>query len=132
MIALDSRIELVLEGRGPGPASGSRRRVVRGRDRHALLLRDLTDVASLAKYEVVKVVNMHEAKTTLSQLVEQAERGEEVLIARAGTPVARIVALRRGTRRVLGQWRGRVQMSDDFDAPLPPSEQRHWDGEDDS
>jgi prevent-host-death family protein len=80
----------------------------------------------------VKVVNMHEAKTTLSQLVEQAERGEEILIARAGTPVARLVALRRGTRRVLGQWRGRVRMSDDFDAPMPASEQRAWDGDDDS
>jgi prevent-host-death family protein len=80
----------------------------------------------------MKVVNMHEAKTTLSQLVEQAEGGEEILIARAGTPVARIVALRRGMRRVLGQWRGQVHMSDDFDAPLPASDQRAWEGEDDS
>jgi prevent-host-death family protein len=80
----------------------------------------------------MKIVNMHEAKTTLSQLVEQAEGGEEILIARAGTPVARIVALRRGARRVLGQWRGKVNMSDDFDAPLPASDQRAWDGENDS
>ena len=65
---------------------------------------------------------MHEAKTTLSQLVEQAENGEEVLIARAGQPVARIVALRLSERRQLGQWKGRVHMSDDFDAPLPESE----------
>jgi prevent-host-death family protein len=77
----------------------------------------------------VKVVNMHEAKTTLSQLVEQAERGEEILLARAGEPVARIVALRTSARRVLGQWRGRVRMADDFDAPLPGSEQQAWDGD---
>lgn len=70
---------------------------------------------------------MHEAKSTLSQLVEQAEQGEEILIARAGEPVARIVALRSGTRRVLGQWRGRVRMADDFDAPLPAAEQKAWD-----
>ncbi len=75
----------------------------------------------------MKVVNMHEAKTTLSQLVEQAEQGEEILLARAGEPVARIVALRTGTRRVLGQWRGRVQMADDFDAPLPSADQNAWD-----
>jgi prevent-host-death family protein len=87
----------------------------------------LANLANLAKVAVVKVVNMHEAKTTLSQLVELAERGEEVLIARAGQPVARIVALRAGTRRVLGQWRGRVHMADDFDAPLPPADQHVWD-----
>lgn len=75
---------------------------------------------------------MHEAKTTLSQLVEQAERGEEILIARAGKPVARIVALRAGKRRVLGQWRGRVQMSEDFDEPLPAGELAEWHGADES
>ena len=72
---------------------------------------------------------MHEAKTTLSQLVEQAEQGEEIVIARAGEPVAKIIVLRGGKRRVLGQWRGRVRMSADFDAPLPPDEQRRWTGE---
>jgi prevent-host-death family protein len=77
----------------------------------------------------VKVVNMHEAKTTLSQLVEQAEQGEEILIARAGEPVARIVALRGRAKRLLGQWRGRVQMATDFDAPLPAAEQQVWDSD---
>lgn len=72
---------------------------------------------------------MHEAKTTLSQLVEQAEQGEEILLARAGEPVARIVALRSSARRVLGQWKGRVRMADDFDAPLPASEQAGWNGD---
>lgn len=72
---------------------------------------------------------MHEAKTTLSHLVEQAERGEEVILARAGKPVARIVAIRNTGRRTLGQWRGRVRMSDDFDAPLPEAELAAWLGD---
>ena len=71
---------------------------------------------------------MHEAKTTLSQLVEQVENGEEVVLARAGTPVARIVPLERPQPRVLGQWRGRIKMADDFDAPLPDDELTAWTG----
>ena len=77
----------------------------------------------------MKLINMHEAKTRLSQLVEQAEQGEEIVIARAGEPVARLVALRSGKRRVLGRWRGRVRMSRDFDAPLPAIDQRGWDAQ---
>lgn len=76
----------------------------------------------------MKVVNMHEAKTTLSQLVEQVEKGEEVVLARAGKPVARVIPIREGGRRKLGQWAGRVRMSDDFDAPLPESELAAWTG----
>jgi antitoxin (DNA-binding transcriptional repressor) of toxin-antitoxin stability system len=76
----------------------------------------------------MKIVNMHEAKTTLSQLVEQAENGEEIL-ARAGKPVARLVAIRSTGRRMLGQWLGRVRMSDDFDAPLPADALAAWTGE---
>lgn len=72
---------------------------------------------------------MHEAKTTLSQLVEQVESGEEVVLARAGKPVARIVAVHHVERRVLGQWAGRVRMADDFDAPLPEDELAAWAGE---
>ncbi len=77
----------------------------------------------------MKIVNMHEAKTTLSQLVEQVEQGEEVILARAGRPVVRMVAVRTGARRALGAWRGRVRMSDDFDAPLPADELAPWTGE---
>lgn len=62
------------------------------------------------------VRNIHEAKSQLSKLVEQAERGEEVIIARAGKPVARLVAYREDEGpRAGGQWRGRVRMADDFD-----------------
>ncbi len=84
----------------------------------------------LAKLVEVKVVNMHEAKTTLSQLVEQVERGEDVVLARAGKPVARIVAIRAQSRRVLGAWRGRVRMAKDFDAPLSDEDLKGWSGED--
>lgn len=72
---------------------------------------------------------MHEAKTTLSQLVDQVENGEEVVLARAGQPVARIVPIRAAERRRLGAWKGRVRMADDFDAPLPDSELALWDGQ---
>lgn len=72
---------------------------------------------------------MHEAKTTLSQLVDQVEKGEEVVLARAGQPVARVVAIRAAGRRALGQWRGRVKMSDDFDAPLPEADLAAWVGD---
>jgi prevent-host-death family protein len=76
----------------------------------------------------MKVVNMHEAKTTLSQLVEQVENGQEIVLARAGTPVAKIIAVRSAKRR-LGQWTGKVRMSDDFDAPLPADALAAWTGD---
>jgi prevent-host-death family protein len=63
-------------------------------------------------------VNIYEAKTQFSRLVERVEAGEEIVIARAGRPVARLVAYRARTApRVPGLWKGRVQMADDFDAP---------------
>ena len=60
---------------------------------------------------------MHEAKTKLSQLVERAEAGEDVVIARNGTPVARLVAVARTSSLagVHGALRGRVHLADDFD-----------------
>ncbi len=62
-------------------------------------------------------VNIHEAKTHLSRLVQRVETGEEVVIARAGRPVARLVPYRvRTSPRVPGQWRGRVRIAPDFDA----------------
>jgi prevent-host-death family protein len=64
------------------------------------------------------VVNIHEAKTHLSRLVERVEAGEEVVIARAGRPVARLVPLARRTKpRVLGTLRGRIWMAPDWDSP---------------
>ena len=70
-------------------------------------------------------VNIHEAKTHLSRLLLKVAEGEEVIIARSGEPVARIVPIERtGTKRVLGQDAGVVVMADDFDAPLDPETMR--------
>ena len=66
----------------------------------------------------MKPVNVHEAKTHLSRLLQKVERGEEVVISRAGKPVAKLVGVTAG-KRVLGADRGRVRIADDFDAPLP-------------
>ena len=66
-------------------------------------------------------VNIHEAKTHLSRLLQRVAAGEEVTIARAGVPVARLVAVEPKKKKVrpLGMDRGRVWVADDFDAPLP-------------
>lgn len=61
-------------------------------------------------------VNTHEAKTQLSQLIDRAAAGEEIIIAKAGKPMARLVPYRehRGPRSP-GLWRGRVRLAPDFD-----------------
>lgn len=67
-------------------------------------------------------VSLYDAKTHLSQLVERAAQGQEIVIAKAGKPKARLVPLvpaGRGLRRP-GMGRGKVWMARDFDAPLPP------------
>ncbi len=66
-------------------------------------------------------VNIYEAKTRLSELVEQASRGETVVIAKAGTPMAKLVPLSHGPKRQIkyGLMKGEIEIADDFDAPLP-------------
>lgn len=66
----------------------------------------------------MRQVNIHEAKTNLSRLLVEVEGGEEVVIARAGKPVARLVP-ERGRRepRKPGALKGKIWMSDDFDEP---------------
>lgn len=66
-------------------------------------------------------INLYEAKTHLSELVDRAAAGEEIIIAKAGIPFARLVPLER-TRpaRRPGGWESGVWIADDFDAPLPP------------
>jgi len=67
----------------------------------------------------MQTVNMHEAKTHLSRLLEQALDGEEIIIARAGTPVARLVPYRaEGVVRQPGRLSGQIRMADNFDEPL--------------
>jgi prevent-host-death family protein len=66
-------------------------------------------------------VNIHQAKTHFSRLLQRVAAGEEVIIARAGVPVARLVAVEptKPEARPLGFARGEVWVADDFDAPLP-------------
>lgn len=64
--------------------------------------------------------NIHEAKTHFSKLVERAASGEEIIIGKAGKPVAKLIPYRRvGGPRVPGAWKGQVRIADDFDE-LPP------------
>jgi prevent-host-death family protein len=67
------------------------------------------------------IVNIHEAKTHLSRYVEQAAAGEEIIIAKAGKPVARLVPLETQALppRKLGLLAGKLKVADDFDDPLP-------------
>ena len=63
------------------------------------------------------IANIHDAKSRLSKLVEQAMNGEEVIIAKAGQPMVRLVPIRADdSPRLGGQWKGRVRMADDFDS----------------
>ena len=64
-------------------------------------------------------VNVHEAKTHLSRLLARVAEGEEIVIAKAGRPVARLVPAKDGRPRVLGSDCGTFSVPDDFDAPLP-------------
>jgi len=66
----------------------------------------------------MEIVNVDQAKTHLSRLLEQVANGEEVVIAKSGRPVARLVAISESPRRP-GRLKGKIQMADDFDAPLP-------------
>ncbi len=69
----------------------------------------------------MQTVNIYEAKTKLSKLVDLASTGTDVVIARAGRPVARLTSLEKKQKRLtgLGALRGKGWIADDFDAPLP-------------
>lgn len=74
-------------------------------------------------------VNVHEAKTQLSRLLERVLQGEEVVIARHGKPVARLVAVsERPERRSPGSAKGMVVLSEDFDEPLSEEVLRDFEG----
>jgi prevent-host-death family protein len=67
------------------------------------------------------VSDLYEAKTNLSQLVDRAAAGEEIIIAKNGVPLARLVPLEaRAMPRTPGGWEHGVRIADDFDDPLPP------------
>jgi prevent-host-death family protein len=68
----------------------------------------------------MRQVNIHQAKTHLSQLLEDVARGEEIVIAKAGKPIARLVTITTTSQpRQRGRLKGRITIAADFDAPLP-------------
>jgi prevent-host-death family protein len=77
----------------------------------------------------VTTVNVHEAKTHLSRLLAKVAAGEEVVIAKAGTPIAKLVPVTRG-RRQPGRLKDVIRIGEDFDAPLPESLAAAFRGED--
>ena len=71
--------------------------------------------------------SIHAAKTQLSRLIELAERGEDVIIARGSTPVVRLVRLdAQPSARRFGAMRGQLKVTKAFFEPLPPDELKHW------
>jgi prevent-host-death family protein len=78
----------------------------------------------------MKIVNIYEAKTHLSRLLREVALGEDVVIAKDGRPLARLVPVTsESAPRELGFAAGRVVIGDDFDAPLPPELQAGFDAE---
>jgi prevent-host-death family protein len=74
-------------------------------------------------------VTIHKAKTQLSKLIEQVERGEEVVIARGKEPVARLVPfVQERPKRGFGSMRGRASIGPEFWEPLPEDELKLWEG----
>jgi prevent-host-death family protein len=79
----------------------------------------------------MQTFDIHAAKTQLSRLMDAAAGGEEIIIVRAGKPVARLVPLAPpagGKRRVLGRLNGQFTIPDDFDAPLSEEELAAFEG----
>jgi prevent-host-death family protein len=73
---------------------------------------------------MARVFNVHEAKTHLSRLLDRAHNGEEIILAKAGRPYAKLVPLDSRRERVPGIARGRI--TDEFFDPLPEDELRAW------
>ena len=71
-------------------------------------------------------INVHEAKTHLSRLIAQVEAGEEVVIARNGKPVVRLMPVQQRGPREPGSWKGRISIDDSFFDPLPEDELAAW------
>ena len=75
-------------------------------------------------------MNLYDAKAKLSKLVDRAASGEEIVIAKAGKPLARLVPLapKRKRKRKPGGWKGKIWIAPDFDAPLPEDIQAAFEG----
>ena len=77
----------------------------------------------------MRTVNIHEAKTTLSRLLVQVEAGEDIIIARNGKPVARLVGVQKRGKRQPDIFKGKIVIPDSFFDPLPEEELKAWEGE---
>lgn len=75
-------------------------------------------------------VNIHEAKTHLSRLIERAEQGEEIVIAKAGTPKVRLTPVADPPIRRPGRFAGSLKVTDAFFDPLPEEDLAAWEGDD--
>ena len=74
-------------------------------------------------------VNIHEAKTNLSKLIERARAGDEVIIAKAGTPMVRLVPVDRPAKRIFGSAKGQIVFKKGWDAPMTKRELDEFLGE---
>jgi len=79
---------------------------------------------------IMRTINIHEAKTHLSRLVEDAAAGEEIILAKAGRPLARLVPLGIGKAVQFGLLKNTLIIPDDFDAPLPDTVLAGFEGND--
>ena len=73
-------------------------------------------------------VNVHEAKTNLSKLLVRVEEGEEVVIARSGKPVARLVSCKPKGKPQAGVWKSKIKIHDSFYDPMTEEELKLWEG----
>lgn len=76
----------------------------------------------------MRTLNIHDAKTNLSRLVEEVNAGEELVIAKAGKPMARLVPIKTTAARKPGFLKGKIRIAADFDAPLPEGLQTAFEG----
>jgi prevent-host-death family protein len=86
-------------------------------------------LARLARWvpQMAEIVNMHEAKTSLSRLVERALAGEEVVIARNGEPLVKLVPIPKERKpRVPGRYKGKIWIAPDCFAPMSEEELDEW------
>jgi prevent-host-death family protein len=75
----------------------------------------------------MEIVTLHTAKTTLSKLVARVEAGEEIVLARGNTPVARLVPIvQKRKDRVPGRFKGRISLDDSFFDPMTDEELAEW------
>ena len=78
----------------------------------------------------MRQINIHEAETQVSRLVEDAANGEEIIVAKAGKPLARLIAYETSTKpRQFGILKGKIHIANDFDAPLPDEVLAAFEGE---